>query len=196
MPHPQAEFEVLIGFAPKSDLSVIGWSTGLHPRSLKRTGSLCFSIGASFVALSICFYYFFLTFTFMHLADTFIQSDLQLHSGYTFLSVYVFPGNRTHNLLRCWRNALPLSNTGTLLMKNKYSKVEYFNKCNADMETSKLDHRSHILPDKKKKRHSTEKLYDQRHMKMWINQLINVSNLDCTTHVNSLLSTLHTSPLN
>ncbi len=60
------------------------------------------------------------------------------------------------------------------------------------METSKLDYRSHILPDKKKKRHSTEKLYDQRHMKMWINQLINVSNLDCTTHVNSLLSTLHT----
>ncbi len=30
---------------------------------------------------------FFLTFTFtfMHLADAFIQSDLQLHSGYTFL---------------------------------------------------------------------------------------------------------------
>ncbi len=86
------------------------------------------------------FIIFFLTFTFtfMHFADAFIQSDLQLHSGYTFLSVYVFPGNRTHNLLRCWRNALPLSNTGTLLMENKYSKVEYFNKCNADMETSKL----------------------------------------------------------
>ncbi len=51
----------------------------------------------------------------MHLEDAFIQSDLQLHSGYTiiiiiiFFSVYVFPGNRTHNLLRCWRNALPLS---------------------------------------------------------------------------------------
>ncbi len=55
----------------------------------------------------------FVTFTFMHLADAFIQSDLQLHSGYTFLSVYVFPGNRTHNLLRCWCNALPLSHTGT-----------------------------------------------------------------------------------
>ncbi len=25
------------------------------------------------------------TFAFMHLADAFIQSDLQLHSGYTFL---------------------------------------------------------------------------------------------------------------
>ncbi len=33
------------------------------------------------------------TFTFMHLADAFIQSDLQL--------VCVFPGNRTHNLLCC-----------------------------------------------------------------------------------------------
>ncbi len=29
------------------------------------------------------------TFTFMHLADAFIQSDLQLHSGYTFLLVRV-----------------------------------------------------------------------------------------------------------
>ncbi len=48
-----------------------------------------------------------------HLSDTFIQSDLQLHSGYTFSLVYVFPGNQTHNLLRCWRNALPLSHTGT-----------------------------------------------------------------------------------
>ncbi len=35
--------------------------------------------------------------TFMHLADAFIQSNL--HSGYTFLSVCVFPGNWTHNLL-------------------------------------------------------------------------------------------------
>ncbi len=47
----------------------------------------------------------------MHLADAFTQSDLQLHSGYTFSLVCVFPGNRTHNLLRCWRNALPLSHT-------------------------------------------------------------------------------------
>ncbi len=28
----------------------------------------------------------------MHLADAFIQSDLQLHSGYTFWLVHVFPG--------------------------------------------------------------------------------------------------------
>ncbi len=41
------------------------------------------------------------TFTFMHLADAFIQSGLQLQSGYTFSLVCVFPGNRTHNLLRC-----------------------------------------------------------------------------------------------
>ncbi len=52
----------------------------------------------------------------MHLADAFIQSDLQLHSGNTFLSVYVFPGNRTHNLLRCSRNALPLSHSETLFL--------------------------------------------------------------------------------
>ncbi len=43
------------------------------------------------------------TFTFVHLADAFIQSDLQLHSGYAFslVGLCVFPGNRTHNLLRC-----------------------------------------------------------------------------------------------
>ncbi len=52
-------------------------------------------------------------FTFTHLAGAFIQSDLQLHSGYKFSLVCVFPGNRTHNLLRCWRDALPLSHTGT-----------------------------------------------------------------------------------
>ncbi len=41
------------------------------------------------------------TFTFMHFADAFIQSD----SGYTFLlSVSVFPGNWTHNL--CAANAM------------------------------------------------------------------------------------------
>ncbi len=53
------------------------------------------------------------TFSFMHLADAFIQSDLQLHSGYTFSLVHVLPGNRTHNLLCCWCNALPLSHTNT-----------------------------------------------------------------------------------
>ncbi len=39
----------------------------------------------------------------MHLADAFIPKRLTVHSGYTFvLSVCVFPGNRTHNLLRCY----------------------------------------------------------------------------------------------
>ncbi len=65
----------------------------------------------------------------MHLADTFIQSDLQLDSGYTISLVSVFPGNQTHNLLRCWRIALPLSHTQTrmdgylLKLKCKYSNI-------------------------------------------------------------------------
>ncbi len=45
-----------------------------------------------------------ITFTFMHLADTFIQSDLQCIQAIHFLSVCVFPGNRTHNL--CTANAM------------------------------------------------------------------------------------------
>ncbi len=44
---------------------------------------------------------FFFTFTFMHLVDAFIQSDLQSIQAIHFISVCVFPGNRTHNLLRC-----------------------------------------------------------------------------------------------
>ncbi len=42
-----------------------------------------------------------ITFTFMHLADAFIQSDLHCIQAIHVLSVCVFPGNRTHNLLRC-----------------------------------------------------------------------------------------------
>ncbi len=38
------------------------------------------------------------TFTFMHLADAFIQSDLQCIQVIHLLSVCVFPGNWTHNL--------------------------------------------------------------------------------------------------
>ncbi len=42
------------------------------------------------------------TLTFMHLADAFIQSDLQcIQAIHFFLSVCVFPGILTHNLLRC-----------------------------------------------------------------------------------------------
>ncbi len=41
----------------------------------------------------------------MHLADAFIQSDLQYIIGYKKnLSVNVFPGNQTHNL--CAANAI------------------------------------------------------------------------------------------
>ncbi len=44
------------------------------------------------------------TFTFMHLADAFIQSDLQCIQVIHLLSVCVFPGNLTHNL--CAANAI------------------------------------------------------------------------------------------
>ncbi len=40
-------------------------------------------------------------FIFMHLADAFIQSHLQCIPAIHVLSLCVFPGNRTHNLLRC-----------------------------------------------------------------------------------------------
>ncbi len=63
----------------------------------------------------------FCLFLHLHLADAFIQSDLQLHSGYTFLLVHVFPGNRTHNLSLSWRNVLPLSHTGTLCVPPTFS---------------------------------------------------------------------------
>ncbi len=45
-----------------------------------------------------------ITFTFMHLADAFIQSDLQYNKVIHFLSVCVCPGNWTHNL--CAANAM------------------------------------------------------------------------------------------
>ncbi len=43
------------------------------------------------------------------------------NSGYTFSCV--FPGNRTHNLLCCWRNALPLSHRNTSACSNLASCV-------------------------------------------------------------------------
>ncbi len=43
----------------------------------------------------------------------FYPKTLTVHSSYKFSLVCVFPGNRTHNLLRCLRNALPLNHTGT-----------------------------------------------------------------------------------
>ncbi len=55
------------------------------------------------------------TFTFMHLADAFIQSDLQLHSGYTFSLVCVFPENRTHILIYVVIVFLSMSNKHTII---------------------------------------------------------------------------------
>ncbi len=43
-------------------------------------------------------------FTFMHLADAFIQSNLQCIQAIHALSVHVFPGNWTHNL--CTANTM------------------------------------------------------------------------------------------
>ncbi len=47
----------------------------------------------------------YLTFTFMHLADAFIQSDLQciqaIHFLFIFYQYVCSPGNWTHDLLRC-----------------------------------------------------------------------------------------------
>jgi len=44
----------------------------------------------------------------MHLADTFIQSDINCISRhtFTFLSVLAFPGNRTHDLIVASASAL------------------------------------------------------------------------------------------
>ncbi len=42
------------------------------------------------------------TFTFMHLADAFIQSDLQLQSGYTFSLVCVFPVSDAEKLVHAF----------------------------------------------------------------------------------------------
>ncbi len=56
-----------------------------------------------------------ITFTYMHLADAFIQSDLQCIQVIHVLSVCVFPGNWTHNL--CAANAMLYHwATGTLII--------------------------------------------------------------------------------
>ncbi len=57
----------------------------------------------------------------MHLADTFIQSDLQCIQAIRFLSVYVFPVNWTHNL--CAANTmLPLSHRNTAVKSRHMTK--------------------------------------------------------------------------
>ncbi len=65
------------------------------------------------------------TFTFMHLADAFIQSDLQWTHSINFLSVCVFPGNRTHNL--CAANEMLYHwATGTLVLLYTQSALQSF----------------------------------------------------------------------
>ncbi len=87
-------------------IHLIVFSLDIH---YKRTFCVIFNLSLEFVllglkqilnlpaeTLSTC--------TFMHLADAFIQSDLQCIQAIHFLSVHVFPGNRTHNL--CAANAM------------------------------------------------------------------------------------------
>ncbi len=60
------------------------------------------------------------TFTFMHLADAFIQSDLQLHSGYTFLISMCVPWEsnpQPFTLLTQCSTTEPHRNTGALLFQ-------------------------------------------------------------------------------
>ncbi len=62
---------------------------GSNPQTLYRINRIYNSVNI----LSFCN-----IFTFMHLADAFIQSDLQCIQVIHLLSVCVFPGNWTHNL--------------------------------------------------------------------------------------------------
>ncbi len=56
--------------------------------------------GCATLGSNNCNLAFAITFTFMHLADAFIQSDLHCIqvTVFTFLSALAFPGNRTHDL--------------------------------------------------------------------------------------------------
>ncbi len=66
---------------------------------LRERGRLCM-YDSSFCHVSELTVKLWLTFTFMHLADAFIQSDLHCIqvTVSTFLSGLAFPGNRTHDL--------------------------------------------------------------------------------------------------
>ncbi len=60
----------------------------------------------------------------MHLADAFIQSDLQWIQAIHFLSVCVFPGNWTHNL--CAANVMLYHwATGTRQHEAKFMQLQY-----------------------------------------------------------------------
>ncbi len=89
---------------------------------------------------------YYLHFTF---SRRFYPKRLTGHSGYTFSLVCVFPGNRTHNLLRCWRNALPLShrNICTCIIQICIISISassgYF-KCTSLFEFLVLIHNAHL----------------------------------------------------
>ncbi len=67
----------------------------------------------------------------------FYPKRLTVHSGYTFFCQYVFSWNRTHNLLRCWRNALSLSHRNTNRYTNRRTKKE---NCNLITRSSAFGH--------------------------------------------------------
>ncbi len=74
----------------------------LNCEGIFRSGDICLFVNlATVLNKNLGLFWLLFTFTFMHLADAFIQSDLQLQPGYTFSLVCVFSGNLTHNLLRC-----------------------------------------------------------------------------------------------
>ena len=58
-------------------------------------------------------------FTFMHLADAFIKSDLQCIQALNifFATIYV-PRKSNTTLLNCWHNTIPLSNRNIFFLMN------------------------------------------------------------------------------
>ncbi len=79
------------------------------------------------------------TFTFMHLADSFIQSDLQCIQVIHLLSVCVFPGNWTHDLYTTCSTTEPqehLSEARTLsLYLNSTVKIHIL-KCQKELSST------------------------------------------------------------
>ncbi len=84
-------------FLPCSSLCIYKERTIKLSCFIKMVHMTCMNFSKYFKAI-----FFFFTFT--HLADAFIQSDLQCIQVIHVLSVCVFPGNRTHNL--CAANAM------------------------------------------------------------------------------------------
>ncbi len=80
----------------RQHFSVFGCSQCLH---LKSSNSLLYSRPKTVYEILCPNSQYSFTFTFMHLADAFIQSDLHcIQVTVLHLSALVFPGNRTHDL--------------------------------------------------------------------------------------------------